>query len=78
MVTVPSGANVIDRFHLIGCYIESANYNTLAYATNEAVTTSLTIRYDNAIQFGADEDVNGIGESTTRALNAASGGTQVT
>ena len=73
-----NGANVIDRFHLIGCYIESANYNTLAYATNEAVTTSLSIRYDNAIQFGADEDVNGIGEITTRALNAASGGTQVT
>ena len=73
-----SGANVIDRFHLIGCYIESANYNTLAYATNEAVTTTIAIRYDNAIQFGADEDVNGIGETTTRALNAASGGTQVT
>jgi len=73
-----NGANVVDRFHLIGCYIESANYNTLAYATNEAVTTTLSIRYDNAIQFGADEDVNGIGETTTRALNAASGGTQVT
>ena len=72
-----NGAAVIDRFHLIGCYIESANYNTLAYATNEAVTTSLSSRYDNAIQFGADEDINGIGEITTRALTAASGGTQV-
>ena len=73
-----NGAAVIDRFHLIGCYIESANYNTLAYATNEAVTTSLRIRYDNAIQFGSEEDINGIGEITTRALTAASGGTQVT
>ena len=72
-----NGANIIDRFHLVGCYIESANYNTLAYATNEAVTTSLTIRYDNAIQFGADESIEGVGEPTTRALNAASGGTQV-
>ena len=72
-----NGAAVIDRFHLIGCYIESANYNTLAYATNEAVTTSLSIRYDNAIQFGADESIEGVGEPTTRALNAASGGTQV-
>jgi hypothetical protein len=42
------------------------------------VTTSLSIRYDNAIQFGAEEDINGIGEITTRALTAASGGTQVT
>jgi hypothetical protein len=73
-----TGANVIDRFHLVGCYIESANYNTLAYATNEAVTTSLTIRYDNAIQFGADEEFVGIGAPVTRATQAATGGTVVT
>ena len=73
-----NGASVIDRFQLVGCYIESANYNTLAYATNEAVTTSLTIRYDNAIQFGADESFEGIGEATARAVAAATGGTTVT
>ena len=73
-----NGAAVIDRFRLVGCYIESANYNTLAYATNEAVTTSLTIRYDNAIQFGADESFEGIGEATARAVAAATGGTTVT
>jgi hypothetical protein len=73
-----NGANVIDRFQLVGCYIESANYNTLAYATNEAVTTSLTIRYDNAIQFGSDDSFEGIGESVARATNAAIGGTTVT
>ena len=37
-----NGANVIDKFQLVGCYIESANYNSLAYATNEAVTTTLS------------------------------------
>jgi len=73
-----NGAAVIDRFQLVGCYIESANYNTLAYATTEAVTTSLTIRYDNAIQFGADESFEGIGEATARAVAAATGGTTVT
>lgn len=73
-----TGVNVIDRFHLVGCYIESANYNTLAYATNEAVTTSLTIRYDNAIQFGADEEFVGIGAPVLRATQAATGGTVVT
>ena len=73
-----NGANVIDRFHLVGCYIESANYNTLAYATNEAVTTTLSIRYDNAIQFGSDESFEGIGEAVTRAVAAATGGTTVT
>lgn len=73
-----NGAAVIDRFRLVGCYIESANYNTLAYATNEAVTTTLTIRYDNAIQFGADESFEGIGEATARAVAASTGGTTVT
>jgi hypothetical protein len=73
-----NGANVIDRFQLVGCYIESANYNTLAYATNEAVTTTLTIRYDNAIQFGADDSFEGIGETTARAVASAIGGTTVT
>ena len=73
-----NGAAVIDRFRLVGCYIESANYNSLAYATNEAVTTSLTIRYDNAIQFGADESFEGIGEAVTRAVAAGIGGTTVT
>ena len=73
-----NGAAVIDRFQLVGCYIESANYNSLAYATNEAVTTTLTIRYDNAIQFGSDESFEGIGEAVTRAVAAATGGTTVT
>jgi len=72
------GANVIDRFQLVGCYIESANYNTLAYATSDAVTVALTIRYDNAIQFGADDAFEGIGESVARATVAAIGGTTVT
>ena len=66
-----NGANVIDRFQLVGCYLESANYNSLAYATNEAVTTTLSIRYDNAIQFGADESFEGIGETVARASAAA-------
>lgn len=73
-----SGPNVIDRFHLVGCYIESANYNTLAYATNEPVTVTLSIRYDNAIQFGADEDFVGVGEPVVRAVAASIGGTGVT
>lgn len=73
-----NGANVIDRFQLVGCYIESANYNTLAYATNEAVTTTLAIRYDNAIQFGTSESFEGIGEAVARATAAAIGGTTVT
>lgn len=72
-------ANVIDRFHLVGCYIESANYNTLNYATNDPVTVSLTVRYDNAIQYGNDgSETVGVGASTTRATVEDAGGTQTT
>lgn len=73
-----NGANVIDRFQLVGCYIESANFNTLSYATNEPVTTTLSIRYDNAIQFGTDDSFEGIGEAVARAVAASVGGTTVT
>ena len=48
-----NGANtvgVLETFELYGCYVESANYNTLAYNTSEPVTVTLSLRYDNAIQ----------------------------
>ena len=65
------GPQVLDRFELKGCYIESANYNTLAYGTSDAVTVSLSIRYDNAIQKGTDGGaVVGVGEVTPRGLGA--------
>ena len=57
--------NILDTFELYGCYLESANYNTLNYATNEPVTVSLSIRYDNAIQTPAD---TGIGTAVGLSL----------
>jgi len=41
---------------MYGCFIQSANYGDLNYATNEAATIALTIRYDNATQ-GAGQGV---------------------
>lgn len=60
-------ATSIDKFELYGCYIESANYNTLSYSTNDPATIALTIRYDNAIQFGTNGAVGeGIGSVVQR------------
>ena len=73
-----NGSNIIDRFQLVGCYLESANYNTLAYATSDAVTVSLSIRYDNAIQFGSEEQFSGVGEAIPRAAQDSVSGTQAT
>ena len=41
---------VLETFELYGAYVESVNYNTLAYATSDPATITLAIRYDNAVQ----------------------------
>jgi hypothetical protein len=45
-----TAVNVLDTFELYGCFVQNANYNTLAYSTNDPVQISLAIRYDNAVQ----------------------------
>jgi hypothetical protein len=69
-----NGANapiVLETWELYGCFLQTVNYNTLNYATNEAVTISMTLRYDNAIQSPIG---SGVGAVVGRAL----GGTSVT
>ena len=69
-----STPNVLETFELYGAYIEAVNYNTLNYATSEAATISLTVRYDNAIQ---TPQGTGIGTAVTRTLGTlATGGGQ--
>lgn len=41
---------VLEEWELYGCYVVSANYGALNYATNDAVTIALSIRFDNAVQ----------------------------
>ena len=59
---------VLETFELYGCYLENANYNTLNYATSDVVTTTLSIRYDNAIQ---TPQGTGIGTAIGRTVNTA-------
>lgn len=66
--------NVLETWELYGCYINEANYNTLAYATSEAVTVTLNIQYDNAIQ---TPDNTGVGTNVGRTVNSLSTGVGV-
>jgi hypothetical protein len=59
--------NVLETFELYGCFIQNANYNTLAYSSNEPVTIQLAMRYDNAIQSPQGE---GIGTAVGRTINS--------
>ena len=65
-----NGANevgVLETFELYGCFLTNANYNTLNYATSDAATIALSIRYDNAIQTPVGQ---GIGTSIGRTVNS--------
>jgi len=49
-VNTPS---VLETWELYGCMLTNVEYGALAYATSEAVTVTLNIQYDNAVQIGA-------------------------
>ena len=69
-----NGANepgVLETWELYGCFIQNANYNTLAYNTSEPVTISLTLRFDNALQ---KPDDSGVGAAVTRTVGDNSTG----
>lgn len=62
---------VLETWELYGCFIQQANYNNMNYGTNEPVTVSLTVRFDNAIQSPLS---SGLGVNVGRAF----GGTAAT
>jgi hypothetical protein len=41
---------VLETWELYGCFLRSVNYNELNYANSEAVTITMNIRFDNALQ----------------------------
>lgn len=60
---------VLEQWELYGCYIASANYNSVAYNSNEPVTIALSIRFDNAVQTPTEGGpAYGIGKNVGRAL----------
>ncbi len=66
-----SAPNVLETFELYGAYVESVNYNTLAYNTSDPATITLNVRYDNAIQ---TPQGTGIGSAVTRTIGTLSTG----
>jgi hypothetical protein len=62
---------VLETWELYGCFVQTANYNTLNYGTNEVVTISLTVRFDNAIQSPIG---SGVGASVGRTAGSIATG----
>ena len=57
--------NVLETWELNGCMVTNANYNDLNYASSEAATVSMTIRFDNAVQTPVG---SGVGATVARTL----------
>jgi hypothetical protein len=68
---------VLETWELYGCYVQSVNYNELAYAESTPMEIALTLEYDNAIQVGASGSPLGLGATVGRTLSsiATGGGT---
>ena len=62
---------VLETWELYGCFLQTANYNTLNYATSDVVTIALTIRFDNAIQSAIG---SGVGATIGRTAGSLSTG----
>ena len=62
---------VLETWEVYGCFLQAANYNNLAYGSNEVVTIQMSIRYDNALQapFAA-----GVGTTISRTLGSIATG----
>jgi len=63
-----NGANtptILETWELYGCYLKSANYNSMNYGNSDVMAIDLSIRYDNAVQ---SPQGTGIGTAVGRAL----------
>ena len=67
-----NGANaptVLETWELSGCFLSEVNYGDLDYASNEATTVSLSVRFDNALQVdAADSTAVGVGIAVGRTV----------
>jgi hypothetical protein len=67
-------ANVLETWEVYGCYLQSVNYNELAYAESAPMEIALTIQYDNALQIGPSGQPVGLGATVGRTLSSLATG----
>ena len=66
------GATILDSWQLAGCYVSNVAYGENNYATSDAMTITLTIKFDNAnhVINGAEALNGGGGDNGTDASSA--------
>lgn len=74
VLEVLDGANgateptVLEAWRLEGCFLSEVNYQDMDYGSNDPVTISMTLRYDNALQTTG----GGVGTTGLTQFNPAS------
>jgi hypothetical protein len=57
---------VLESWQLYGCFLTQVNYDTVDYNSNDPVTITAGIRYDNAIQTISGTSPGGVGNPVPR------------
>ena len=60
-----STPNVLETWELYGCMVTNVNYNDMNYASSEAATITMQIRFDNAVQTPVGA---GVGATVARTI----------
>lgn len=66
-----NGANApvaLETWTIYGCYLRDVNYDAASYGSNEVMTVTMSIRYDNALQTTDGADV-GVGAKIPLTVN---------
>ena len=58
-----SEPQILETWELYGCFLTDVNYNDLDYGSNDPVTITMSIRYDNALQ---TTGTGGVGNPVSR------------
>ena len=63
-----SNPSTLESFTLLGCFIQKAVYSGGDYGSNDPLDITLTVRYDNALQYGSNGAPSGVGQSVGRTV----------
>ena len=65
---------VLDTYELSGCYIQGVTYGELNYGTNDSITMTVTLKYDNAEIYDAAGTATLTGITPAQNTSNATGG----
>lgn len=65
---------ILETFEIYGCYVQKTEYAGADYAKSDALTITLTIMFDNAIQVNQAGVATGIGANVGRTIRTLATG----